>query len=62
MKSQHLSAKHREHVEDALAATRIAQAEYWRSLGELEACLGVELDSTMDFRDAELETLLGVGN
>jgi hypothetical protein len=54
----HVSEKHREEAEDALAATRVAQAEFWRSLRELESCLGVELDSTIDFRDANLEILL----
>jgi len=57
-----VSAKHREQAEDALEATRIAQAEFWRSLSELETYLNTELDSTVDFRDATLETLLKVSD
>lgn len=57
-----LATRNRERAEDALAATRVAQAEFWRSLGELESCLGIELDSTVDFRDAGLETLLANNN
>lgn len=53
-----LSKERREEAEDALAATRVAQAEFWRSLGKLESCLNVELESTWDFRDTELEFLL----
>jgi hypothetical protein len=57
-----LPTERREQAEDALAATRVAQAEFWRSLSELESCLGIELDSTIDFRDADLETLRANNN
>lgn len=57
-----LSAKRRERAEDALAIVRIAQAEFWKSLGELESCLGIELDSALDFRDTELKLLLASRN
>jgi len=53
-----LSAKHRELAEDALEATRLAQDGFWKSLGELESRLGIELDSTVDFRDTNLDVLL----
>lgn len=53
-----LSAKSRERAEDALATVRIAQADFWKSLSQLESCLGVEVDSTIDFRDTELAILL----
>ena len=53
-----LSTRRREQAEDALAAARVAQTEFWISLGDLESCLGVELDSTVDLRDTELDFLL----
>lgn len=53
-----LSAKRLERAEDALATVRIAQADFWKSLSELETCLGTELESTIDFRDTELKILL----
>ena len=53
-----LSAKRRERAEDTLATVRIAQADFWKSLSDLESCLGIELESTVDFRDTELKTLL----
>jgi len=52
------SKKRRELAEDALDTTRVAQDEFWRSLKELETYLGIELDSTIDFKDTDLETLL----
>lgn len=58
MELKRLSMRNRERAKDALAVTRVSQAEFWKSLGELESCLGIELDSTVDFRDANLETLL----
>lgn len=52
------SAERLEGAEVALAATRVAQAEFWRALGDLESCLETELNSTVDFRDASIEALL----
>ncbi len=55
-----ISPTKREQAEDALAATRVAQAEFWKALRDLESCLKTELDSTIDFRDADLDTLLEI--
>jgi hypothetical protein len=52
------SAKRLEEARDLLDLARVAQAEFWRSLSPLEACLGVEIDSTTDLRDADIGTLL----
>lgn len=53
-----ISAKRREKAEDLLDLARVAQAEFWRSLSPLEASLGVEIESTIDLRDANIDTLL----
>lgn len=57
-----ISAKRRERAEDVLAATRVAQCDFWKILSDLESCLGMELDSTIDFRDATVDTLLEAQN
>lgn len=53
-----LSKQHRERAEDAFAPLCVTQTEFWRALGELESCLGIELDSTVDFRDTNIDLLL----
>ena len=53
-----ISAKRREEAEELLDLARVAQAEFWRLLSPLEANLGVEIESTIDLRDANIETLL----
>jgi len=53
-----LSMKRREEAEDLLEASRVAQTEFWRSLSDLESCLGIEIESTIDLRDVKIEDLL----
>lgn len=53
-----LSMKRREEAECLLEATRVAQAEFWSSLSDLESCLGIEIESTIDLRAANIEDLL----
>lgn len=53
-----ISRKNREDAEDLLDLARVAQAEFWRSLSPLETHLGIEIDSTIDLRDADIEALL----
>lgn len=54
--------KRREEAESALAATLVAQDEFWRCLQNLEFCLRIELDSTVDFRDVQIDSLLNESN
>jgi len=53
-----LSMKRRDEAEYLLEAARIAQTEFWNSLRDLESCLRIEVNSTTDLRDANIETLL----
>lgn len=53
-----ISERRRKEAEDLLDLARVAQAEFWRSLSPLEASLGVEIESTVDLRDASVDTLL----
>lgn len=39
-----------------------AQTAYWRALRELEEALGVDLDSTQDFENTDIATLLSKGD
>ena len=52
-----LSIRRRASVLAALEATRAAQAEFWRSLSKLEKELRIELPSTVDFRDLDIDIL-----
>ncbi|HTB96248.1 MAG TPA: hypothetical protein VK716_04520 [Terracidiphilus sp.] len=45
-------------AEYLLQLARAAQAEFWRSLLDFESFVGVEIESTIDLRDATLEHLL----
>jgi hypothetical protein len=53
-----LSPKRLQEAEDLLELSRVAQTEYWQSLTSLEACLHIEIDSTIDLSNADLEILL----
>lgn len=53
-----LQENRREETEDLLETARVAQAEFWRSLRDLESLAGVEIESTIDLRDLTLEHLL----
>lgn len=53
-----LSEKRRRKAEDILDAARDAQAEFWRSLSQLESYLRIEIESIIDLRDVSLEDLL----
>ena len=53
-----LPIKRREEAECLLEAARVAQAEFWRSFSDLESCLGIEIESTIDLRDTNIEDLL----
>ena len=53
-----LSTKRREEAECLLEATRVAQAEFWNSLSDLESYLGIEIESTIDLRGANIEDLI----
>lgn len=51
-----LSMKRRE-AEGLLDVARVAQAQFWRSLSDLESCLGIEIESMIDLRDTNIEDL-----
>jgi hypothetical protein len=53
-----LSIKRCEEAKGLLEASRVAQAEFWRALSDLESCLGIEIVSTIDLQDASIEDLL----
>jgi hypothetical protein len=50
--------KRRDEAENLLEAARVTQTEFWNSLRDLESCLRIEVNSTIDLRDANIETLL----
>jgi hypothetical protein len=53
-----LSSRHLAEAEGCLEAARVAQADFWRSLTDLETSLGTEIEASIDLRDAHLEDLL----
>jgi hypothetical protein len=53
-----LSSRHIAEAESHLETARQAQAYFWSALSDLETCLRVEIESTIDLRDARLEDLL----
>ena len=53
-----LSSRRLADAEVHLDAARVAQSEFWKALSDLETCLGIEIESSIDLRDASLEDLL----
>ena len=53
-----LSSRHLAEAAFRLEIARLAQAEFWKALRDLENCLGLQVESTIDLRDARAQDLL----